>query len=195
MIRMKVGVFGGTFDPPHIGHLIVAEHAREHLRLGKILFVPASIPPHKGMKGTAEPHHRIEMLQMSVKGNRYFEISDIELQRGGISYTVDTLRQLQSASPNDELFLLLGMDMLIEFHTWRSPQEILDLAEVVVLTRPDFRMPEMDRSLQRRVTVCRVPEIGVSSSEIRRRVKEGRSIHYMVVPAVEAHIQRHGLYR
>jgi len=192
---MKVGVFGGTFDPPHIGHLIVAEHVREHLGLGKILFVPASIPPHKGMKETAEPHHRLEMLQISVKGNRFFDISDIELQRGGVSYTVDTLRQLQSASPNDALFFLLGMDMLIEFHTWRSQQEILDLAEVVVLTRPDFRMPELDRSLQRRITMCRVSEIGVSSSEIRRRVKEGRSIHYMVVPAVEAYIQRHRLYR
>ncbi len=192
---MNIGVFGGTFDPPHLGHMIAMEHAREQLDLGKVLFVPASMPPHKGNHGVVEAHHRHAMLQSALRENRFLEVCDLEFQRGGVSYTVDTLKELKSIYPGDTLYFLLGMDMMAEFHTWRSPQEILELAEIVAFTRPDFPMPDLEHSLRRKITVCRIPEVGISSSDIRRRVKEGKSIRYMVVPAVEMYIKEHGLYR
>ena len=192
---MNIGVYGGTFNPPHVGHLLAAEHAREQLDLARVIFVPSSIPPHKGDHGTLDVRHRLEMLRIALKGNRYFEISDVELKRGGVSYTVDTLRVLKLEYPDDALFFLLGMDMLTDFPSWRSPEEILELAEVVGLTRPDFPLPELAQPFRRRIMVCRIPEIAISSSDIRRKVREGRSIRYMVGPSVEAYIKEHGLYR
>jgi len=192
---MKIGIFGGTFNPPHLGHLVAAEHVCEQLALAKILFVPAAVPPHKNNPDLADGRHRLEMLRYAVQRNKRFEVSDIELRRGGVSYTVDTLRELSNEHPGDELAFLMGMDMLSEFSTWRSPEEILELAEIVALTRPDFPMPHLEPPLRRRVTICRIPEIGISSSDIRRRVKEGKSIRYMVTPSVEEYIRMHGLYR
>jgi nicotinate-nucleotide adenylyltransferase len=192
---MKTGIFGGTFNPPHVGHLIAAEHVCEQLGLAKILFVPAAVPPHKKSPDLVDGHHRLEMLRHAVQRNRRFEISDLEVRRGGVSYTVDTLRELSTEHAGETLGFILGMDMLSDFSMWRSPDEILELAEIVALTRPDFPMPHLEPRLRKRITVCRIPEIGISSSEIRRRVKEGKSIRYMVMPAVEEYIRMHGLYR
>lgn len=191
---MKIGIFGGSFNPPHTGHLIVAEHAKEKLGLGKILFVPAATPPHKQHLDIVEAHHRMEMMQCAVHGNRYFEATDIELQRGGVSFTVETLEELREVHTEDTLVLLIGADNLLEFNTWRDPERILELVEVVALSRPGFRMEEVDEQLRGRVSLCEVPLIGLSSSEIRRRVSEGKSIRYMVPLSVEAYIVSHGLY-
>ena len=192
---MKVGIFGGTFNPPHVGHLIVAEHVRTELSLDRILFVPAFIPPHKLNDDVVSSDHRVAMLKLAIKDNPGFEISETELRRGGVSFTVDTLQGLTSQHPADEFVLLIGMDNLLEFHTWKSPARILELAKVVVMTRPGFS--EKDNPLIGKVGVnlCSVPEIGISSTEIRKRVHEGRSIRYLVPDSVRDYLFQQNLYR
>lgn len=192
---MRIGIFGGTFNPPHMGHMIVAEWAREGLHLDKVLFVPAAVSPHKIDMDIVEAHHRLEMLQCAVQGNRYFEVRDIEVQRGGVSFTVDTLRTFREQYFEDELLIFIGADNLRDFHTWKDPEAILDLAEVVVLTRPGFSVESVDENYRRRVTLLEVPEIAIESRQIRRRIKEGQSIRYLVPLAVEAYIHKHRLYR
>jgi nicotinate-nucleotide adenylyltransferase len=191
---MKVGIFGGTFNPPHMGHLIVAEWAREVLQLDKILFVPAAVSPHKIDLDIVEAHHRLEMLSCAIQGNRYFDFTDLEVQRGGISFTVDTLQVLKERHQDDVLVLLIGADNLLDFHTWKDPETILALAEVVVLTRPGF-VASADEGYMKRVSLLEVPEIAIESRQIRRRVKEGRSIRYLVPFPVEVYIQKNGMYR
>jgi nicotinate-nucleotide adenylyltransferase len=195
MAPMTLGILGGTFNPPHTGHLIVAEAVRSELALDKILFIPVAIPPHKMNHDIAAPHHRVEMLRRAVEGNPYFEVSEMEVRRGGISFTVDTLRQLQRERPDARLFLLIGMDNLPEFPTWRSPERILELATVVVMTRPGFAANDVPPDLKGRVRMCPVPTIGIASSDIRARVKEGKSIRYLVADSVRDYIHHHNLYR
>jgi len=192
---MKVGVFGGTFNPPHTGHLIVAETARESLGLDKVIFIPCSLPPHKTTKSLVDADRRLEMVSLAIAGNPYFEVSDIELQRGGKSYTVDTLRALTALYPRAQLYLLLGIDNLIELHTWREPEEIFALAEVIAINRPGFDPSSVRKEYLRRVTFLRSPNIDISSSEIRRKAKAGKSIKYLVPSVVEAYILKHGAYR
>lgn len=192
---MTLGILGGTFNPPHTGHLIVAEAARSELALDKILFIPAAIPPHKIHHDIAAPHHRVEMVRRAVQGNPYFAVSEMEVRRGGVSFTVDTLRQLQREQPDARLFLLIGMDNLPEFLTWRSPESILELATVVVMTRPGFAANDVPPDLKGRVRMCPVPTIGIASSAIRARVKEGKSIRYLVADSVRDYIHHHKLYR
>lgn len=192
---MTIGVFGGTFNPPHIGHLIVAEHAREHLHLDRVVFMPAALSPHKQGEQILEGHHRLEMLRLAVRGSAAFVVSDAEVRRGGVSFTVDTLEQLRREHPEARLVLLIGADNLAEFHLWRDPGRVLELADVVALTRPGFGPEGMDERLRREITICQVPLIGVSASQIRRRVREGRSIRYLVPREVEKYIAAHLLYR
>ncbi len=192
---MITGVFGGTFNPPHLGHLIVAEHAREQLGLGRVLFVPSAVSPHKRNLEVVDGRHRLRMLKAAVEGNRYFCVSDLEIIRGGISFTVDTLEALYNASPGDQLFLLIGADNVDEFHTWKDPERILELAEVVALTRPGFTVQPAKDRFRRQITVCRVPAIDIQANQVRRRVREGKSIRYLVPPAVEDYISKHRLYR
>lgn len=191
---MNIGILGGTFNPPHVGHLIVAERVREEFGLEKILFVPSTISPHKQHLELANPSYRMEMVQLAVLGREFFEASDLEVSRGGVSYTVDTLEQLRNSHPGDSLFLILGMDNLAEFNTWKSPGRILELAQVILMTRPGVQ-PPIDNGVQRKFTLCRVPEIGISSSEIRERVKQGKSIRYLVPKPVESYIFYRKLYQ
>ena len=192
---MNIGIFGGTFNPPHLGHLIIAEHVRERLGLAKVVFVPSAIPPHKQELEILDAHHRMEMLQFAVEGNSSFEISDVEVRRGGISFTVDTLEEFKKRFPGEELYLLIGMDNFAEFQEWRSPERILSLAALVVMTRPNTDLTHVEANDREQIRMCVVPEIAISSSDIRRRVKEGKSIRYLVPAPVEAYIIRHHLYR
>jgi nicotinate-nucleotide adenylyltransferase len=192
---MKIGIFGGSFNPPHIGHLIAADSVLEQLRLDKVLFIPASIPPHKKAERILDAHHRLLMVEYAIRDNPRFELSDLEIQRGGLSYTVDTLRTIAETMPGANLHLLLGSDMLMDFPAWRSPDEILVLAELVALTRPGFPIPALPPQIRKEVLEARIPEIGISSSEIRRRVREKKSIRYLVPPEVHAYIEMHRLYQ
>ena len=170
---MNIGIFGGTFNPPHVGHLIVAERVREELGLGKVLFIPSAISPHKQHLDLVDSAYRVEMVQLAILGHQFFEPSSIELERGGVSYTVDTLEQLKRIYPGDALHLLMGMDNLVELSTWKSPERIVDISRVVVMTRPGFQPNGVHDEVRKNFMLCQVPEIGISSSEIRERVKEG----------------------
>lgn len=190
---MKIGIFGGTFDPPHIGHLIAAQDACTALALDRFVFVPAAQPPHKRDRGVSAAGVRLEMLKAAVAGNPVFEVSTIELNRSGPSYTVDTLRQLSEEFPDDVLLLLIGVDQVRDFASWREPEEVLRLAQLVMLSRSGTEEPgEQNKFVKHTVDVTR---IDVSSTLIRRRVAAGQSIRYLVVDAVAEIVARQGLYR
>lgn len=190
---MKLGIFGGTFDPPHIGHLIVAQDAWAALRLDRLLFMLANVPPHKRGRVAAPAAARLALLEAAVAGDPRFEASDLELRRAGTSYTVDTLRELHAQFPAAELFFLMGVDQFRDLHTWREPEAIARLATVVVLSRTgvEVAQPRLD---VRHITLP-VTRIDISATEVRRRVSAGEPIRYLVPPAVEAIIEREGLYR
>jgi nicotinate-nucleotide adenylyltransferase len=205
---MRIGVYGGSFDPVHIGHLLLAECCREQAGLDRVLFVPAATQPHKQNRRLADPQHRIDMLRLATGGHPAFEVATLEIDRGGVSYTVDTLAALKSAHPAAELCLLLGPDALAGLPTWREPRRIADLATLVAVEREsldDLRaaattsgLAELlgaDRLatlLDRRV---RMPAIGIRASDLRAAVAADRSIRYRTPRAVEAYIAAHGLYR
>ncbi len=197
----RVGIFGGTFDPVHTGHLLAAEQCREQLQLDEVRFLPAFVSPFKLDKRTADPKHRAEMLRLATQGNPGFRVDDRELGRGGTSFTVDTLRELKNDLPDSQLVFLMGADSLAEFDKWREPGEICRLAEVVVVARggeapPDLAMlgrflPDSGRLDQHVLTM---PQCEISSTSIRQAVAAGRSIRYQVPAAVLAYIAQHNLY-
>jgi len=189
---VRVGIFGGTFDPPHIGHLIVAQDVRTALSLDRVVFVPAAVPPHKRGRVVAPPELRLAMLRAAVAGDSQFEVDDLELRRAGPSYTVDTLRDLRARDPDVELFFLLGADQFREFHTWREPEAITRLATLVVLSRDGLGRVEPGGDLAYRELA--VTRVDVSATEVRRRVRANEPIRYLVPPDVEAIIRRTGLY-
>lgn len=197
---MRLGVFGGTFDPVHYGHLVAAEEVRYRLRLDKVLFVPAGTPPHKLDQDITPTRHRLAMLELAIVSNPGFAISRVDIDRHGPCYTVDTLALLhQEYGPEAELFFLMGMDSLAEILTWKDPERLIRLARIVVVGRPGFQadVDELDKVLPgaaERICIVDTPLMEVSSSDIRQRVREGAPIRYQVPEAVEAYIRVHRLY-
>jgi nicotinate-nucleotide adenylyltransferase len=192
---MRLGLYGGTFDPIHLGHLILAEACREACRLDRVWFVVAGSPPHKP-GGRTEAAHRLEMARLAVAGNLSFEVSEIETRRPGPHYSVETLEAVARERPGDELFFLIGADSLVDLPYWREPDQILRLASLVVANRPGFEPPAFDVPADARgIHRVAIPPIGIASHEVRRLRLEGRSIRYQVPRAVEAYIDAHGLYR
>jgi nicotinate-nucleotide adenylyltransferase len=201
---MRVGVFGGTFDPVHVGHLILAEHCREQATLDQVLFVPALLPPHKQQQTLTPFAQRVEMLALAISGNPAFRVEEIEKDRPGPSYTVDTLTQLTQTRPGDDWCFIVGSDSLHDLPLWYQPRRILELATLLVVVRadyPPFSAQAMREALRLgegfplRYQVIDAPLVTISSRDIRRRSAEGRSVRYMVPRAVEAYIQDKGLYR
>jgi nicotinate-nucleotide adenylyltransferase len=193
---MQIGVFGGTFDPVHLGHLIAAEQAREQARLDQVVFVPAARPPHKTRESLAPFGQRAEMLALAIAGHPPFRLDDLEKDRPGPSYTADTLEELHRRQPDASFALILGADCLPELATWRDPGRIGHLAEMIIVPRSGTSPAE--RSVPPSVkikTILEMPLIGISSHDVRRRVAEGRSIRYLVPRAVECYIETHRLYR
>ena len=189
--KSKIGIFGGTFDPPHLGHLIIAQTAVEDLELDKVIFVPAASPPHKTDRLTASPAHRHAMLKLAIKGNKKFEASMLELHRGGISYTVDTLRSLNEHYPDAQLFLILGEDNYAEFHSWKAPEDIVRLASLVIYHRNGYGNV---KGSSYPVTELKGPLLELSSTEIRKKVSRGQSIRYFVTKEVASYIKSKKLY-
>ncbi len=186
---MRIGVLGGSFDPVHRGHLALAEGARDALRLDRVLLVPAARQPHKPAGPVASAEDRYAMLRLATRGRRGIELSDLELERPGPSYTVDTLRALRQSLPADgELFLLLGADAAADFPGWRDAEAIGRLATVVPCSRPGHALPDGDRS------VVPVTTPDVSATAIRRRVARGEPVADLVGPDVAAYIAARGLY-
>ncbi len=201
---MRVGILGGTFDPVHFGHLLLAECAREQAQLEEVWFVPAATPPHKKERIVTEAKYRVEMLELAIAGHPNFRVSLLEIERGGLSYSVETLRAIHNNYPEMELFLILGADSLEELHTWREAAEICRLALPLVARRPHYELRPQKELLEmvgparwQKILehVVDMPLVELSSSDIRRRVAEGRSIRYRVPRAVEEYVLSHGLYR
>lgn len=191
---MLLGVFGGSFNPPHVGHLAVAEAAAEAAGLDRLLWVPAATPPHKQADASlASTADRLAMTSLATADNTRFEVSEIEIRRAGVSYTVDTLRALRQAHPGTTLALVLGGDSLAAFPSWREPETILSLARLVVYTRPGTPA-SMPSALAAHVTVVDAPALDVSSTALRALIAAGRSTRYLVPEAVRAYIAAHRLY-
>ena len=190
---LRIGVLGGTFDPPHVGHLLAAVDAFEALSLDRLIFVPAAMQPLKtGAPARASAEARLEMVRRAVGDDPRFEVSDTEIARGGLSYTVDTLEALARQRPGAELVFILGMDALSSFDKWKSPNRILELASLAVLARSGDHGSSADLS---GVTVVGTRRMDVSSSEIRQRIADGKSIRGFVAESVEAYISSENLYR
>ncbi len=189
----RLGVFGGTFDPVHHGHLIMAQEAVVRLKLDRMLFMALNRPPHKRAPRLADVEHRIAMLRLATRGNARFEVSRLEADRGGTSYTVNTLETLRRRF-RGELFFLLGQDSLDEFKNWREPERILRLARLVVVPRGRERAAPLSARYRRRVVALTPPRIEISSPEIRTRVRRGLTVRYWTPDAVLRYLTRHGLY-
>ena len=193
MIR-RLGLFGGTFDPPHVGHLALAEWARDRLRLDLVLFVPAGRPPHKRRSVLSPAADRLAMTRLAVRGHPAFRVSTIETRRQGPSFTVDTLGWARARFPGAQVFLLVGADSLADLPHWHEPERIVRLARLAVAARPGRRHRVRAR-FGARVVELDNPGLEVSSSAIRARARAGHSIRYLVPESVERYIRRHGLYR
>ena len=201
--RQRIGIFGGTFNPIHMGHLVLAQDAIEQFDLAQVIFVPANRPPHKECQGLVSPDHRLAMIDAAIEGDLQFTLSDIEVLREGVSYAVDTMRELAYTYPDSELNFVIGSDSLAELHLWKNVYELLELCDIKVFERPGYRLdslsaaqmqlrdPWPDKLLQSAVSGHL---IDISSSDIRHRIREGMSIRYLVHPAVEMYIGEHSLY-
>jgi nicotinate-nucleotide adenylyltransferase len=185
-----IGLFGGSFDPIHHGHLIVGQVAAEKLKLQSLRFVPARQQPFKAGQHRTSPEHRAAMLDLALRGSTNTVVEGSELSRSGPSYTVDTLRQLREREPESEFVLLLGADAAADFPAWKEAEAVSRLARIAVLARPGFRAP----SLPWASTTVEVPGIDISATEIRRRARQGQSLRYWVPDAVEEYIVAHRLY-
>ena len=201
---MRVGLFGGSFDPVHYGHLLLAEACREQCRLDEVWFLPAAQPPHKRSRQVTPDQQRVEMLELAVADNPAFVVSRYEIDRGGVSYTVDTLEHFRQEDAGRELFLLVGADMLRDLPHWHRAERLCELAVVAAAGRPAAGQIDFDVlaavTTPERIELFRrhrveMPECGLSSTDLRRRIAEGRSIRHQTPRAVEEYIRSQGLYR
>ncbi len=198
---MNMGVLGGTFDPVHNGHLIVAEEAKTRLNLAEILFVPAGQPWLKADRPISPAEHRLQMLRLAIADKSYFKLSTIEIERTGPSYTVDTIAELRDKlGSEDELFFILGWDSLAELPQWREPSRLIKMCYLVAVPRPGCPRPKLKtleviiRGLSQRVMLMKKPEIDISASAIRERVARGLSVRHLVPEPVNRYIKEHELY-
>jgi nicotinate-nucleotide adenylyltransferase len=199
----RIGLFGGTFDPPHFGHLVLAEWARVRLRLDRVVFVPAGTPPHKRGRRLTDAALRLALTRLAVRGNPAFTVSGFEARRAGPSFTVDTLRHFHARQPGARFYLLMGADSLADFPSWHEPVEIARLATLIVAARPAQPAPGVrarshplvQARARGRVVLLDNPLVAISSSVLRARARAGRSLRYLVPDAVAAYVARHGMYR
>ena len=187
----RIGILGGSFDPIHFGHLLMAQSATEVLKLDVVFFVPAYCSPFKTDHSVPDVSKRLVMVKEAIKGNKAFKLYDGELRRGQVSYTVDTLKELKAKYPKSKFYLLMGGDNLRTFHRWKDPQDILNLASLVILNRPGF-----DKNYPKRWPYLKInmPAVDISSSDIRLRLKQKKSIWYLTPKAVIRYIKQYRLY-
>jgi len=212
---MRVGVFGGTFNPIHYAHLRSAEEVREAQQLDRILFIPSATPPHKRQQGLVTAAHRLAMVSLAIAGNRHFRVSTIEVDRGGRSYSVDTVRALQQRMPAAHFTFIMGIDAFREIATWKDYRGLFSLCDLVVTSRPpreksltragipvavrdEFcyrpRIKVLEHRTGNRVIYQRISDLDISASAIRDHLSAGHSVRYLVPPAVERYIKRYRLY-
>ncbi len=197
---MKLAIMGGTFNPVHIGHLVCAEEAVSHFGLDQVLFMPAGRPAHKEILSGAGPEDRYRMCAIAISGNPGFDVSRYELDRKQVSYTVETVRHFRRQLPQAELCFVTGADAVLEILEWKDPGELLRMATLIAATRPGYPLDRISATLDRfltenRVKIMEIPGIGVSSTMIRQRVSQRKSIRYLVPEGVRSYIEKEGLYR
>jgi nicotinate-nucleotide adenylyltransferase len=188
----KVGIFGGTFDPIHNGHLITAQSVRELRKLDKILFIPSFISPHKADINSAKPEHRLEMIKLATESINFFDYDDYEITKGGVSYTVDTLREFKKRY--DYLEFIIGYDNIFEFHTWKEPDELMKHAKIIVLKRKSSHPFTLEDKYVKSAIFVETRGIEISATDIRQRVKNNKPIHFLVPEKVKEYIYNFNLY-
>jgi len=188
----KIGIFGGTFDPIHLGHLITAQSVREIRKLEKIIFIPAFISPHKSEIKTSSAEDRMNMIKLAINSISFFDYSDIEIEKRGVSFTIDTLKELKKN--NDDLEFIIGYDNIFEFHTWKDPDEIMKLAKVIVLKRRSSHPPQFKDKYFNQAIFVQTRGIEISATDLRERVKKGLPINFLVPQKVMEYIYNHKLY-
>jgi nicotinate-nucleotide adenylyltransferase len=200
--KHKLGVLGGTFNPIHLGHLIVAQDAMEQLCLERVIFIPSATPPHKRYEGNATAAQRLAMLRLAIRDNPQFDADDLEIRRGGTSYSVDTLTELRRRGVRERFYFIIGADSLRELHRWREVERLVQLCTFVTVPRPGFQPkpvvdPKLDAATRRRLRqqVLRGHACDIASRDIRSRIAQGKSIRYLVPDAVARYIETHRLYR
>jgi nicotinate-nucleotide adenylyltransferase len=199
--KPRLGIMGGTFDPIHYGHLVAAEMARGEFNLSKVIFIPSGTPPHKITRNVSAAEMRYEMVETAIRDNPAFDISALEIEREGLSYTVETLRILRRAWPDYELYFITGTDALIEIFSWREAEEILKMIQFIGAARPGFDARDFLRKVQLenpktkdRIHYLEVPALAISSTDIRSRVRRGEPVRYLLPETARLFIEEHGLY-
>ncbi|CCO07907.1 nicotinate-nucleotide adenylyltransferase [Desulforamulus hydrothermalis] len=197
----KICLMGGTFDPIHYGHLVVAEEVRQKFNLPKVLFIPAARPPHKTDQDITDATHRVNMVRLAVASNPYFAVSTLEVARQGLSYTIDTVRQIKQLYQTEKIYFITGADAVLQIINWKEAAQLLSMCTFIAATRPGYNLNNLQSSLAslpqdiiERILPLEVPALSISSSDIRQRVREGRSIKYLLPEAVEAYIFKNRLY-
>jgi len=199
----KIGIMGGTFNPIHLGHLVIAEEVRLKFNLDRVVFIPAGNPPHKDNKKLTASEHRYQMTILATVDNAYFDVSPIEIERKGTTYTIDTIRELRKKCGNEtELYFITGADSLLELSSWKNIDKLLNLCKFVAATRPGFdigkieeKISELENIYEKSIYSVAVPALKISSTDIRNRIKQGLTIKYLVPESVEHYIEKHNLYK
>lgn len=197
----KLGILGGTFDPIHYGHLVAADCARDACHLDQVLFIPSARPPHKALEEVLDCKRRFEMVRIAVQDNPAFGVSAMELERQGLSYTVETIAAYLQEFPGVEIYFILGVDALLLMNTWKEVDRLAGLCNFIVVTRPGYRLSQdeerfrgIPKALWDKIIVIPIPGLFISSSEIRQRVAQSKTIKYLLPPGVEQYIRANNLY-
>jgi len=188
---MKIGILGGTFNPIHLGHLILAEEIRQKIGLSKVIFVPANLPPHKDNGEIIPAHHRLNMLRLAIKGNANFSVSDTEIKRGNRSYTIDTIKEFKKVYHEYELCFIIGSDLIKYLNEWKDLKEIIALVRFIAVTRPGYPL----ENLPDYMTTVEIRAVDISAFEIRQCIKQNVSFRYLVPEAVRNYIHKKRLYK
>lgn len=201
-VQKKIGILGGTFDPIHIAHLILAENAYEQFQLETILIMPSYVPPHKLNKKVSPAQHRTKMVQLAIEDNKHLKLSTLELKRGGLTYTSDTLSELTENNPQNQYYFSIGEDSLFQIEEWHEPQIIMQKAVLLVAVREqqeigniDERIKELEQKYHAKIYLLKTPNMEISSSMLRKKVEAGETIKYYVPKDVEKYIYQNHLYK
>ena len=194
---MRIGILGGVFNPIHYGHLVIAGEAKDKLNFDKVIFVPTGKAPHKKVKG-ATPEERYQMVSLAIKGNSSFEVSPIEIEKSKLAsrptFTLETIREFIKIYNKAKIYFIVGLDEMLKISTWKEPKKLLELCKFVVVTRPGYESSKLDKRIASKVMMLQVPGLEISASDIRKRIKTGRPIKYLLPPSVEEYIRKKRLY-
>ncbi|MCJ7645441.1 nicotinate-nucleotide adenylyltransferase [bacterium] len=195
---MRIGILGGTFNPIHYGHLFIASEVKDRLKLDKVIFVPAGKAPHKKVKG-ANPDERYEMVSLAIKGNYSFEVSPMEIEKskliGRPTFTLETIEGfIKIYGKRTKIYFIVGLDEMLQISTWKEPKKLLELSKFVVVTRPGYELGKLDKRIASKVIILQVPGLEISASDIRKRIKAGKPIRYLLPRSVEEYICKKRLY-